>query len=112
MANVAVIGTGAWGTTLARLVALERVRAAQSAGAAGSGAPVAEVTLYEHQPERAMRMQWERENADYLPGFPLPANLRVTSDLENAVRGCDIVLLVTPSQRFREDARALAPFLA
>lgn len=115
MANVAVIGTGAWGTTLARLVALERVRAARfsaSADAGGGGGPVAEVTLYEHQPARALRMQWERENADYLPGFPLPANLRVTSDLEDAMREREIVLLVTPSQRFRENARALASFLA
>lgn len=110
-ARVAVIGTGAWGTTLARLVALEQVRLGQAAGRA-SAAQIADVTLWEHRPERASEMQWGRENRVYLPGFPLPANLRVTADLADAVRGRDVVLLVTPSQRVRENARLLAPLLA
>ena len=44
MANVAVIGSGAWGTTLARLVALEQVRQAIAARVeltVGDGSPVA-----------------------------------------------------------------------
>jgi glycerol-3-phosphate dehydrogenase (NAD(P)+) len=109
MGNVAVIGSGAWGTTLARLVALEQVRQVQGAP---PGQPVADVTLWEHRVERAHAMQWERENRTYLPGFPLPANLHVTANLADAVRGRDLVLLVVPSQRMRENARALAPLLA
>lgn len=110
-ARVAVIGTGAWGTTLARLVALEQVRLAQVSGRA-MAAQVGDVTLWEHQPERASEMQWGRENRAYLPGFPLPANLRVTADLAEAVREREVVVLVTPSQRVRENARMLAPLLA
>jgi glycerol-3-phosphate dehydrogenase (NAD(P)+) len=110
MSHIAVIGTGAWGTTLARLVALEQVRAAQTAGMSAS--PVHDVMLWEHRPERAMEMQWQRENRAYLPGFPLPANLYVTADLAQAVAGRDIILFVTPSQQARENARALAPLLA
>src|SRR5262249_35459393 len=79
---------------------------------ASAAKPIAEVTLWEHQPERAADLQWQRENRAYLPGFPLPANLRVTPDLADAVREAKIVLLVTPSQRLRENARALAPLLA
>lgn len=110
-ARVAVIGTGAWGTTLARLVAMERVRQAQASGSA-TVAQVGDVTLWEHQPQRASEMQWGRENRAYLPGFPLPANLRVTADLAEAVRDREVVLLVTPSQRLRENTRMLAPLLA
>jgi glycerol-3-phosphate dehydrogenase (NAD(P)+) len=110
MANIAVIGSGAWGTTLARLVALERIHHARSRGASASE-PIADVTLWEHIPERAAEMQWGRENRAYLPGFPLPANLRVTADLADAVRDRDIVLLVTPSQSLRANMRALAPHL-
>jgi len=110
MGKIAVIGSGAWGTTLARLVALEEIRKAQSGGA-DSGAEIAEVTLWEHLPERAAQMQWGRENQRYLPGFPLPANIRVTADVADAVRGRDIVLIVTPAQRVRENVRALAPCL-
>jgi glycerol-3-phosphate dehydrogenase (NAD(P)+) len=114
MAGVAVLGTGAWGTTLARQIAAERARVAAAEGAegahvAGSGEPV---MLWDHQPERAAVMQRERENRAYLPGFPFPPNLRVTADLAEAVRGSAVVLLVTPAQRVRENARALAPHLA
>ncbi|MGH2518048.1 MAG: hypothetical protein ACRDHP_20585, partial [Ktedonobacterales bacterium] len=110
MAGIAVLGTGAWGTALARLVALERIRSAQSLP--GGLDDVGGVTLWEHRAERAVEMQWERVNRTYLPGFPLPANLRVTSDLADAVRGHDVLLLVTPSQQVRENARLLAPLVA
>jgi glycerol-3-phosphate dehydrogenase (NAD(P)+) len=106
MANIAFIGSGAWGTTLARVVALEQIQQAQSRGA-GAGEPIGEVTLWEHIPERAVQMQWGRENSSYLPGFPLPVNIRVTSDISSAVDGCDIIVVVTPAQRVRENMRAL-----
>ena len=101
MAKVTVIGTGAWGTTLARLIA-----EAPQTRAAGD-----EALLWEHRPERAEMMQRDRENATYLPGFPFPPDLRVTADLREAVTGRDVILLVTPSQRVREYARAIAPHL-
>jgi glycerol-3-phosphate dehydrogenase (NAD(P)+) len=102
MAGLGVIGTGAWGTTLARL-------AATQADAHGSGGP--SVTLWEHEPARAAEMERARENATFLPGFPFPPWLHVTADLGEAVAGCDVVLLVVPSQRMRENARALRPYL-
>src|SRR5260370_34272059 len=110
MATIAIMGTGAWGTTLARLIALEQVRIARGEGITDA-ATVPGVVLWEHQPERAHELQWKRENRDYLPGFPLPANLRVTADLADAVRGHSLILLVTPSQTVRENARALAPLV-
>lgn len=103
MAGVAVLGTGAWGTTLARHLAAERALA--SPGAAER------VVLWDHQPERATEMERERQNAAFLPGFMFPPNLRVSADLAEAVRGRDIILVVTPSQRVREHGRAIAPLL-
>ncbi len=111
MARIAVIGTGAWGTTLSRLIALEYIREAQLSGARDAQA-VPDVMLWEHHPERASEMQWQRENRTYLPGFPLPANLRVTASIEEALRERDLVLLVTPSQQLRENLRQLAPFVS
>ncbi|MGO8949431.1 MAG: NAD(P)H-dependent glycerol-3-phosphate dehydrogenase [Ktedonobacterales bacterium] len=110
MAKIAVIGSGAWGTTLARLIALEQIRQAQSRGAAANES-ISEVVLWEHIPERAAEMQWGRVNRSYLPGFPLPANIRITADVSAAVAGCDIVLVVTPAQRVRENIRSLSPNL-
>lgn len=99
--GIAVIGTGAWGTTLARL-------AAEQADRRGGG----DVVLWEHQADRAAELERARENAAFLPGFRFPSRLHVTADLADAVAGRAIVLLVTPAQRVRENVRALAPRLA
>ena len=95
MAAVGVIGSGAWGTTLAILLANEG----------------AQVMLWEHRPERAVEIQQRRENSLFLPGFRFPDSLQVTSDIAQAVKGADILLLVTPSQRMRENVRLLAPYV-
>jgi glycerol-3-phosphate dehydrogenase (NAD(P)+) len=101
MAKIAVIGSGAWGTTLARLVATAPQNAA-------SGVTV---YLWEHHVERAAVMERERENRAFLPGFSLPYGLRVTADLAVALAEAEIALMVTPSQRMREQARLVAPLL-
>ncbi len=96
MASVGVIGSGAWGTTLALLLANKGT----------------ETTLWEHRPERAFEMQQRRENVPFLPGFPFPGALHVTSDIKEAVEEKDMLLLVTPSQRMRENVRILAPYVS
>ncbi|WP_438015866.1 NAD(P)H-dependent glycerol-3-phosphate dehydrogenase [Sorangium sp. So ce315] len=93
MANVAVIGAGAWGTALAKLLA-------------DKGNPTA---LWAHQGELAHRIEGERQNHRYLPGVALPASLRATSDLEDALRGAELVLLVVPSHALREVVREAGP---
>src|SRR5207248_1873974 len=93
MVSVGVIGSGAWGTTLACLLAKKGI----------------ETTLWEHRPERAIEMQQQRENTLFLPGIRFPAMLYVTSQVAEAARGKDMLLLVTPSQRMRENVRLLAP---
>jgi len=93
MASVGVIGSGAWGTTLALLLANKGT----------------ETILWDHRPERAVEIQQQRENTLFLPGFRFPDTLYVTSNLKDAVEGKDALLLVIPSQRMRENVRLLAP---
>ena len=95
MTSVGVIGSGAWGTTLALLQAKSNT----------------ETILWEYKPERAAEMQELRENTLFLPGFRFPETLKVTSNIQEAVEGKDILILVTPSQRMRENVRSLAPFV-
>ncbi len=95
MTAVGVIGSGAWGTTIAILLANKGL----------------EVTLWEHRPERAVATEQSRENTLFLPGFHLPDNLRVTSDIAEATRDKQLLFFVTPSQRMRENTRLLAPYL-
>jgi glycerol-3-phosphate dehydrogenase (NAD(P)+) len=95
MVSVGVIGSGAWGTTLACLLAKKGI----------------ETTLWEHRPERAIEMQQQRENTTFLPGIRFPAMLYVTSQVAEAAQEKDMLLLVTPSQRMRENVRLLAPYV-
>lgn len=83
-----VIGAGAWGTAFA----LHLHRAGQSA------------TLVPRRAEQAQAIAASRENADYLPGIPLPPEITVTSDLAAALAEADAVLLACPSQALRETA--------
>lgn len=95
MVAVGVIGSGAWGTTLALLLAQKGMA----------------TTLWEHRPERAAEMQRTRENTLFLPGFRFPDELYVTANVREAAQGKDMLLLVTPSQRMRENARLIAPYV-
>jgi glycerol-3-phosphate dehydrogenase (NAD(P)+) len=91
----AVLGAGAWGTALARQLAV-----------AGR-----EVTLWAREPEVVAEVRERRENGRFLPGISLPDSLAVTDDLREAVAGSPRVFVVIPSQYAREVLRRIAPFL-
>lgn len=93
--NITVLGAGSWGTALALLLA----RNGQ------------QVTLWGHQPQHIDRLHLDRSNDRYLPQSPFPDNLHVTSNLAEAVTGCDTVLVVVPSRAFRETLLAIRPFI-
>ncbi len=95
MRAVGVIGSGAWGTTLALLLARKGIM----------------TTLWDHHAERAAAMQKQRENTAFLPELSFPDTLEVTSSVQEAVQGKEMLLLVPPSQRLRENLRILAPHL-
>lgn len=95
MVAIGIIGSGAWGTTLALLLAKKGLH----------------TTLWEHQAERAQVMQQQRENSFFLPGFQFPDKLHITSDIAETTQHKDLLVLVTPSQRLRDNLRLLAPYL-
>ena len=95
LASVAVVGAGAWGTSLACVLA-ERYR---------------DVALWVYETDLAKDMVRTRENGLYLPGVRLPETVRPTSSLEEAVRGQDLVVLVVPSHVFRGVAEKARPSL-
>lgn len=107
--GIAVLGTGAWGTTLAIMLAKARESCAQRGTDLPPGSPV---VLWEHHTARAQAMERARANETYLPGIPFPPSLVLTSDLAAAVHERDLVLIVAPSQRVRGLARQVAPLLA
>ena len=96
MSRIAVLGAGAWGTAMA--IALAR-RGGH------------DLTLWAHSPALADHLAETGENLPYLPGFTLPADIEVTSDLPAAIFEADILLSVTPSQFLRETIAHIAPLL-
>jgi len=93
--RIAVIGAGAWGTTLARMLA-------------AAGHPVA---LWAYRPEAAEVMAREGENRRYLPGRPFPPGLLVTGDAAE-LAGARLYVLAVPSAHVRETLRRVAGELA
>lgn len=95
MERIGVVGAGAWGTTLAKLLAEKGCH----------------VTLWVWERELAVSMAKERENSVYLPGIELPEALEITDTLAQAARGCSAVLLVTPSHVLRTVSLDLLQFV-
>ncbi len=96
MSRIAVLGAGAWGTALALSLARQQRHS---------------VSLWAHTPAHLQEMDRTRENARFLPGFPLPANIYLTASLEQALSAADTLLLVTPSEHVHTTASAMAPML-
>ena len=96
MSRIAVLGAGAWGTALA--ISLAR-REGHS------------MVLWSFLPELAEEMQDTGVNSLFLPGYKIPSDVQVTSDLAEAVKAAEIVLCVTPSEHLRGVLRQIAPLL-
>jgi glycerol-3-phosphate dehydrogenase (NAD(P)+) len=96
MSRIAILGAGAWGTALAL-----------SLGRRGGH----EIVLWSHSVLLAEQLNDIGENLPYLPGFILPADIQVTSDLPGAIFEADILVCVTPSQHLRGVISHIAPLL-
>ena len=93
--KIAVIGAGSWGTALAKLF-----------GDQGKN-----ISLWGHKKEHVEAIDRERENKTYLPGYKLGKNIKVTSDIREAVSGHKIIVMVVPSHVFRETLLRVFPFM-
>ena len=83
--TTAVMGAGAWGTALAKLLA--------EAGG--------EVTLWARRSDVAAEINASRQNSNYMPGVQLPPGIRATGHAEEALSGVTTVLLAVPAQTMR-----------
>lgn len=95
MAQITVLGAGAWGTALAL-----------QAYTAGN-----EVTLWAYLENEKKQIGLYRENKTRLPGVAIPSEIQVTCNLEQAVLPADILLVVTPAQAIRGFLKTLKPYL-
>jgi glycerol-3-phosphate dehydrogenase (NAD(P)+) len=95
MSYIAVIGAGSWGTTLASLLAEKEY----------------DVSLWAFEKEIVETVRKTGMNSVYLPGVVLPANLKVTDDLEEAVKKSRYILNVVPTQFTRAVFKNALPYV-
>lgn len=91
MFHICVAGAGAWGTTMANLVAAR-----------------AHVILWAHGEDTIRMLRDTRENSIYLPGIRLHDDIEPACDLLQAWNAADAVILAIPTQKLRS---VLAPLI-
>lgn len=94
--NIAVIGGGSWGTTLADLLAHKGLN----------------VTIWIRELELLAEIKSKGENTWYTPGIKLSPNLQASMDLAQVCEGKNLFLMAVPSQFIRSvlgDMRPLMP---
>ncbi|KAL4427998.1 hypothetical protein ABPG75_002087 [Micractinium tetrahymenae] len=79
--RIAVLGGGAWGTSLA----LHAARMGH------------EVLLWALEPEVKRAVNEEHENTTYLKGFKLPESLRASNDIKEVAAFGEVILMVIPT---------------
>src|SRR5437667_4328038 len=94
--RVTVLGTGSWGTTLAILAARQGL----------------DTCLLARTEDEAAALASAGENRRFLAGFPFPANLTPTADAAAALKACDLLMMVVPSQTMRANIRSVKPYLS
>jgi len=92
--KITVIGAGAWGTALARLLHQAD----------------ADVTLWGHNPAHLADLQQKHVNTRYLPGVRLPAALKLETDLGKAVKDSECLVVAVPSKAFRTVTNRLGDY--
>ena len=84
-----MLGSGAWGTALAKVLAEK-----------GD-----DVVIWARREELCAPINEKHENPRYLPGASLPVNLTATTDLRAALEDVNLVVFVVPSHATREVAK-------
>jgi glycerol-3-phosphate dehydrogenase (NAD(P)+) len=92
--KITVLGSGAWGTALAKLLA------------EGGHA----VTAWDHFPETLVGIRATGRNDRYLPGIALPPALATEPDIRRAIVGADLVVVASVSKAFRAVTQPLSEF--
>ena len=92
--QVTVLGAGSWGTTVASLVSARNP-----------------TTLWARNPGVAAEVNSEHTNNSYLSGFPLNHKLRATSDLEEATKFAELLIVGVPTSAVRSTMDSAAAWI-
>lgn len=93
--STTVLGAGSYGTALS--IALCRNSS--------------NVLLWGRDSVAIEKLKQERCNEEFLPGIKFPNGLALTSDIKEAVEGSDILLIVVPSNAFKDVLLTIKPYI-
>ncbi len=96
MADYSVIGAGSWGIALAKVLAQN-----------GN-----DVTVWSIIEDEINMLKENKEHLTKLPGVALPDNMSYTTNLEEAIKGKEMLILAVPSPFTRSTAKSMAPFVS
>ena len=83
--RITLLGGGSWGTALSKLLSENGH----------------EVKVWLRDEKQCMELSQKRVNKKYLPEVKIPLNIEFTSDINEAVKEAEILLIVTPTQMIR-----------
>ncbi|MBU8696280.1 NAD(P)H-dependent glycerol-3-phosphate dehydrogenase [Bacillus pumilus] len=86
MKKISVLGAGSWGTALALVLADNHH----------------DVHMWGHRQELIDQINEKHENHDYLPDVALPASIKATTDMKQALEGTDAIIVAVPTKAIRE----------
>ncbi len=95
MKKIGIIGAGSWGTALA-------------VNLSNNGH---EITIWSIMEDEINMLNEHREHLDKLPGVKLAESMKFTTNMEEAVKGMDMLVLAVPSIFTRSTAKSMAPFV-
>lgn len=94
--KVAILGAGAWGTTLSIIFAEARHG----------------VSLWVYESRLCGTIMETRENKSYLPGFQIPLSVDISSDIGEVARDAELVVFSAPSKYLRQVAGQAKKFIS
>ncbi|MCI8341737.1 MAG: NAD(P)H-dependent glycerol-3-phosphate dehydrogenase [Firmicutes bacterium] len=95
MKNVAVVGSGSWGTALA--VMLDRYGH--------------KVTIWSWREEEAQAIRKYREHREFLPSVEISESISIETSPQKAVENADIIISAVPSKFVRVNMEKFSPYL-
>jgi len=93
--KISILGAGSWGTALAAVLNKNGH----------------DVTIWSILPEEIEMLKNNHENKSKLQGVVLSEKIHFTSDLEESIKGKDILVFAVPSVYVRSTAKMAAPFI-
>jgi len=95
MENISIIGAGSWGTALSTVLHKNGHQ----------------VTIWSILEDEVTMLDEKREHTAKLPGVIIPADIKITNNLEEAIARKDILVLAVPSPYTRSTARRMEPYV-